>query len=95
VSDIQIYRSHSLGLIRARQLAERWAQDARERLDMECVWSAQAEIETIEFRRSGVKGSLVVTADHFKLDAALGFLLQAFRRNIELEIEKNLDQLLS
>lgn len=33
--------------------------------------------------------------DHFDLDAKLGFLLGAFSKTIEHEIEKNLDTLLS
>jgi hypothetical protein len=37
----------------------------------------------------------VVAADHFQLDAKLGFLLGAFSKTIEGEIEKNLDALLA
>ena len=36
-----------------------------------------------------------VTADHFELDAQLGFLLGAFKDRIESEIVKNLDDLLA
>jgi hypothetical protein len=36
-----------------------------------------------------------VSADHFELDAKLGFLLGAFKEHIEGEIVKNLDQLLA
>jgi hypothetical protein len=35
-----------------------------------------------------------VAADHFDLEAKLGFLLGAFAKTIEGEIEKNLDTLL-
>jgi hypothetical protein len=42
-----------------------------------------------------VNGQLVVAADHFDLDAKLGFLLGAFSRTIEGEIQKNLDALLA
>ena len=34
-------------------------------------------------------------ADHFELDAQLGFLLGAFKDRIEAEIVKNLDALLA
>jgi hypothetical protein len=51
--------------------------------------------DTVEFRRTGVSGRLIVAPDHFDLDAKLGFLLGAFSRTIEHEIEKNLDTLLS
>jgi len=51
--------------------------------------------DTVEFTRSGVKGELIVAPDHFQLDAKLGFLLGAFSKTIESEIERNLDALLS
>ena len=49
----------------------------------------------MEFTRTGVNGRLIVAPDHFDLDAKLGFLLGAFSKTIEREIEKNLDTLLS
>jgi putative polyhydroxyalkanoate system protein len=51
--------------------------------------------DTVQFTRSGVAGTLVVAADHFDLEARLGFLLGAFARTIEGEIQKNLDALLA
>ena len=41
-----------------------------------------------------MKGRLIVAADHFDLHAKLGFLIGAFSRTIETEIEKELDTLL-
>ncbi|HET9976510.1 MAG TPA: polyhydroxyalkanoic acid system family protein, partial [Burkholderiaceae bacterium] len=38
---------------------------------------------------------LIVAADHFDLNAKLGFLLGAFSKTIEGEIRKNLDALLA
>ena len=51
--------------------------------------------DTVEFTRTGVSGRLIVAADHFDLEARLGFLLGAFSRTIEAEITKNLDALLA
>ena len=51
--------------------------------------------DTVEFTRSGVNGRLIVAADHFDLDAKLGFLLGAFSKTMEGEIDKNLDSLLA
>ena len=51
--------------------------------------------DTVEFERMGVKGQLLVAADHFDLEAKLGFLLGAFSKTIESEIERNLDELLA
>ena len=62
---------------------------------MQCTVIEGEFSDTIEFIRSGVKGTLIVAADHFDLNAKLGFLLGAFSRTIETEIEKNLDKLLN
>jgi putative polyhydroxyalkanoate system protein len=50
--------------------------------------------DTVAFVRSGVSGELIVAPDHFDLHARLGFLLGAFSKTIEAEIEKELDALL-
>ena len=56
---------------------------------------ADDDVDEVQFARSGVNGTLRVSADHFELDAKLGFLLGAFKEHIEGEIVKNLDQLLA
>jgi len=94
VPDIHIRRDHQLGLSHARKVARLWAKQARDKFDMTCVVSEDNTGDTVEFTRSGVKGHLVVAADHFELRARLGFLLGAFSKTIEGEIEKTLDELL-
>ncbi|HEX3140268.1 MAG TPA: polyhydroxyalkanoic acid system family protein [Rhizobacter sp.] len=93
--DINIRREHDLGLAKARKLAWKWAEDAEKKFDMECTVVEGPTGDTVEFTRSGVNGRLVVEADHFELNAKLGFLLGAFAKTIESEIEKNLDALLA
>jgi putative polyhydroxyalkanoate system protein len=62
---------------------------------MECTVLEGETSDTVEFKRSGVNGKLIVAPDHFELDAKLGFLLGAFAHRIQSEIEKNLDTLLA
>ena len=93
--DIHIHRTHALGLTKARKVALRWAEDVEKTFDMECTILEGETSDTVEFTRMGVKGELIVAADHFELDAKLGFLLGAFSKTIEAEIEKNLDALLA
>jgi len=93
--DIHIHRTHALGLTKARKVALKWAEDVEKNFDMECTILEGETSDTVEFTRSGVKGELIVAPDHFQLDAKLGFLLGAFSRTIESEIEKNLDALLA
>lgn len=92
--DIRIHRDHSLGLPKARKVALKWAEEAESKFDMECTMIEGQTSDTVEFTRSGVKGRLIVAADHFDLEAKLGFLLGAFSRTIETEITKTLDELL-
>ena len=93
--DIKIHRDHQLGLAKARKIAWAWAEEVEQRFDMSCTVVEGELSDTVEFRRSGVNGTLIVAPDHFELDARLGFLLGAFSKTIEHEIEKNLDKLLA
>ncbi len=92
--DIRIHRKHSLGLAKARKIAWTWAEDVEKKFDMECTVLEGETSDTVEFKRSGVSGELIVAADHFDLNARLGMLLGAFAKTIEGEIERNLDGLL-
>jgi putative polyhydroxyalkanoate system protein len=94
VADIRIHREHKLGLAKARKIATQWADDVEKKFDMRCSWIEGDFSDTIEFTRTGVSGRLIVAADHFDLNAKLGFLLGAFSRTIETEILRNLDKLL-
>jgi putative polyhydroxyalkanoate system protein len=93
--DIKISRQHTLGLAQARKVAYKWAQDCEKKLDMECTYEEGKAQDVVQFTRSGVDGTLNVTATGFELHAKLGFLLGAFKGKIESEIEKNLDALLA
>ena len=93
--DIRIHRNHALGLAKARKIAWQWAEEVEAKFDMDCTVVEGDTSDTVEFTRSGVNGTLTVAADHFDLQAKLGFLLGAFSKTIESEIEKNLDALLS
>ena len=95
MADINIHRTHSLGLAKARKIAWQWAEEVEKKFDMECTVTEGQTSDTVHFTRSGVNGQLIVAADHFDLKAKLGFLLGAFRGRIESEITKNLDKLLS
>ena len=95
MADIRIHRDHSLGLAKARKIAWKWAEEAESKFEMECTVLEGQTSDTVEFTRSGVKGRLIVAADHFDLEAKLGFLLGAFSKTIEGEITKTLDTLLS
>ncbi len=93
--DIHIHRKHQLGLAKAREIAWRWAEEVEQKFDMECTVLEGSTSDTVSFKRIGCSGTLIVAPDSFELDAKLGFLLGAFSKTIENEIERNLDQLLA
>lgn len=95
MADIHIHRDHQLGLSKARKVAWDWAEQVEEKFDMACTVVEGETSDTVEFARTGVSGRLIVAADHFDLEAKLGFLLGAFSKTIEAEITKNLDALLA
>jgi putative polyhydroxyalkanoate system protein len=94
VAQLHIIREHSLGMEQARKIAFAWAEQVEQEFGMDCVYEEDEAMDTVNFTRSGVVGTLVVTGSKFELDARLGFLLGAFKERIESEIVKNLDQLL-
>ena len=95
MADIHIERQHGMSLAQARKAAFQWAEQAEEKFDMECSYEEGGTSDEVIFKRSGVNGTLTVTADTFELKAKLGFLLGAFKDRIEGEIVKNLDALIS
>lgn len=95
MADIRIHRDHELGLAQARKVAWAWAEEVESRYGMACTVVEGDDGDTVEFTRTGVTGRLTVAADHFDLQARLGFLLGAFARTIESEITAKLDALLA
>lgn len=95
MANLHILREHALGLPKARKIAYTWAEHVEREFDMECTYEEGALADNVRFARSGVHGTLHVTASRFELDAKLGFLLGAFKGRIEAEIVKNLDDLLA
>jgi putative polyhydroxyalkanoate system protein len=94
VPDIHIHRQHHLGLSEARKVAFGWAEKAEQKFDMECTYEEGDTEDRLQFKRTGVHGSLQVTGQHFEMTAHLGFLLGAFKAQIEAEISRQLDELI-
>ena len=69
--DINISRQHTLGLPAARKIAYKWAEDCEKKLDMDCTYGEGKAADQVSFKRSGVEGTLSVTATGFDLHAKL------------------------
>lgn len=89
MADIQITRQHTLGPDAARQLAEAAAQELAQRYDMRWHWAGNQ----ICFQRPGAQGTIGVSDTQIVISVELGFLLKAFKRDIEDKIKVKLAQL--
>lgn len=93
--DINVRRPHTLGLDRARKVAWKWAEHVEKQYEMECSVLEGETSDTVQFKRSGVSGTMIVTGDQFTINAKLGLLMGAFSRQIEAEVCKQLDTALA
>lgn len=88
---ITVERSHSLGKDGARAKADKLAQKLQEQYGLEPSWSG----DTLNLKRSGVKGTVLVADDSLRIDVELGLLMSAMSGTIKSEIEKALDKALA
>lgn len=95
MSKIHIRRDHNLGLARARKVAWKWAEYAEKKFDVDCTVIEGDTSDTVEFKRAGVAGKMIVTGEHFEVEAKLGILMAAFAHSIETEALKQLDDALA
>ena len=92
MADIHIRRQHQLGLERARKVALKWAEYAEKKFEAQCTILEGDTKDVVQFKRSGVNGTMTVEADHFTVDCKLGLLFGAFKGKIEEETARQLDE---
>jgi putative polyhydroxyalkanoate system protein len=92
--ELFISQAHTLGLSKARAIAQVWIAQAQTDWGMACESKPGKSEDEIVFTRTGAKGSLLVRADSFELRAQLGFLLGSFQAQIEAQVRGNLQALL-
>ena len=91
MASIAIARRHHLSHKKAKEVAEKIAEDLNKRFDLAYAW----EGDHIAFERPGVHGTMHVAHDTLELKASLGFLLTPLKPAIEREIHAQLDELLA
>jgi putative polyhydroxyalkanoate system protein len=89
--DIDLKRTHALGLAAARTAAERMAADLKKKFGLSGDWNGN----TLHFERSGIHGALEVAASSVHITATLGFLMKAMKPTIEKAIAGELDRLVA
>ena len=71
MSDVKLYKAHTLGLDKARELAKQWAEDSAKKMGLDCKHTEGADKDTITFERMGVTGLMTVTGTSFENPAHL------------------------
>jgi putative polyhydroxyalkanoate system protein len=81
---LSIAKKHHLSHKKAKEAAQKVADELRGRFDLRYQWRG----DCIEFERPGLNGELHVGATDVRLDCELGFLLTALKPVLEAEINK-------
>jgi putative polyhydroxyalkanoate system protein len=90
MADIELDRTHHLGLKGAKTAADKMAAKLAEKFDLAASW----EGDTLHFERPGVNGTLKISATEMHLRVTLGFMLKMMRSPIESAIHEQLDDVL-
>lgn len=94
MSDVTFQQSHTLGLEKARELAQKWVDTSAAKLGLSCHCQQGADQDTITFERMGVKGTMLVTGTEFDLKIKLGMMMSALKPMIETEVAKSLGRII-
>ena len=87
--DIDIKRTHNLGLKAARAAADKMAEHLGQKFGLAGKWAG----DVLNFERPGVTGSLAVDDKDMRLTVNLGLLLKMMRPSIEGAVHEELDKL--
>ena len=90
MADISIKRAHHGSLADARKMADKVAIKLEKDYQLKSTWAG----DVMNFARSGVNGTLLVTAQELHIDIKLGFLASAFKGTIADAVQQNLDSLI-
>jgi putative polyhydroxyalkanoate system protein len=88
MSDIAVRRNHGMTLKKARAAGEQIAAELAEEFDFTYEWTGN----TLNFKRMGVTGSIVVGKKALEINAQIGFLLRPIKSRIEREIHRFCDE---
>jgi putative polyhydroxyalkanoate system protein len=88
MSSIDISRDHSLTLAQAKKAASKVAKEMADAFAIEHDWDGN----TLNFRRAGVEGAILLSKGHVRVHAKLSWLLSALRGKVESEVNRYLDQ---
>lgn len=90
MAEISIKRAHHSTTADARKMADKVAVKLEKDYQLKSTWAG----EVMNFTRSGVHGTLAITAKELHIHIKLGLLAGAFKGPIQDAVEKNLDSLI-
>lgn len=85
---LSIARKHQLSHKKAKDAAQKVADDLKARFELTYAWRGNE----IEFNRPGLSGKMHVGKDEVRLDCELGLMLSLLRPVLEAEIDKEFRQ---
>jgi putative polyhydroxyalkanoate system protein len=88
MADIDLTRSHSLGVDGGRRVVEAVAEDLTSELGVDYRW----DDDTLRFNGRGAEGRIQVAPDTIRVRIDLSFFLRTMRSRIRSEAERRLDQ---
>ena len=90
MADIELTRTHGLGIKAARAAAETMSDHLSKKFGLQGRWTG----DTLHFERPGVSGMLAITDKDLDLSVTLvGFMMKAMRGSIERAVNEELDKL--
>jgi putative polyhydroxyalkanoate system protein len=88
MATISITKKHHLPHAKAKDAAQKVADDLAKRFELRCEWRG----DCIDFERAGVSGTLHVDRSEVRLDAKLGFVLSMLKPTIEDVVHRDFDR---
>ncbi len=88
MSRLSIEKKHHLTHKKAKEAAQRVADDLKARFELNYAWRGNA----IEFERPGLSGRMEIGKDNVRLDCELGMLLSLLKPKLEAEVHKEFDK---
>jgi len=88
MATIRIAKKHHLSHKKARDAAQRIADDLAKRFELRCAWDG----DNIAFERAGVTGHLHVGKSEVRLDCKLGLLLSMLKPTIEDVVHRDFEK---
>ena len=88
MAKLSIARKHKLSHKKAKDAAQKVADDLKARFELTYAWRGNE----IEFNRPGLSGKMHVGKDEVRLDCELGLVLSLLRPVLEAEIDKEFRQ---